>query len=82
MKKKQNKVITPNSENKEIANVQDEMPMPNMSYMNIMMPLMTGYIAYIAPQGLALYWTTNSLLQLVQTIALKKFKKNKGESND
>ena len=82
MKKKQNGAITPNSDSKEIANVQEEMPMPNMSYMNIMMPLMTGYIAFIAPQGLALYWTTNSLLQLIQMIIFKKIKKNKEESND
>lgn len=75
MKKKQKNVVTPNAENKEIANVGEEMPMPNMSYMNIMMPLMTGYIAYIAPQGLALYWTTNSLLQLIQMVILKQIKK-------
>lgn len=76
MKKKQKKTITPNSNEKNLANVQEEMPMPDMRMMNFMMPLMTGYIAYIAPQGLALYWTTNSLLQLVQMMVLKKKKKN------
>lgn len=77
MKEKQNRVITPNSEDKDLSNIQEEMSMPNMSYMNIMMPLMTGYIAYIAPQGLALYWTVNSLLQFIQMIALKNLKKSK-----
>jgi len=75
MKQKQNKEIKENHEEKNLSNVQEEMPMPDMRMMNIMMPIMTGYIAYIAPQGLALYWTTNSLLQFVQMIALKKFKK-------
>ena len=75
MKKKQKKEVTPNNEEKNLSNVQEEMPMPDMRMMNIMMPLMTGYIAYIAPQGLALYWTTNSLLQFIQMMALKKMKK-------
>ena len=76
-KNKTNTVVTPNNEEKNLSNVQNEMPMPNMTYMNIMMPIMTGYIAFIAPQGLALYWTTNSLLQLVQMLLLKKKKDNK-----
>lgn len=79
--KKKKKVIEPNGENKEIANVQEEMPMPDMRMMNFMMPLMTGYIAYIAPQGLALYWTTNSLLQFIQMMALKQWKKKKENEN-
>lgn len=79
MKKKKNNEIRPNQEEKNLANPQEEMPMPDMRMMNIMMPLMTGYIAYIAPQGLALYWTTNSLLQFVQMMALKEVKKKKEE---
>ena len=79
MKKKQNKEIKPNQEEKNLAKPQEEMPMPDMRMMNIMMPLMTGYIAFIAPQGLALYWTTNSLLQFVQMMALKEVKKKKEE---
>ena len=75
-KEKQNKkTITPNNNEKNLSQVQEEIPMPNMTYMNIMMPIMTGYIAFIAPQGLALYWTTNSILQLGQMMALKKIKK-------
>ncbi|MBQ9315055.1 MAG: membrane protein insertase YidC [Clostridia bacterium] len=81
MKKKQNKEVKPNNDEKNLSNVQEEMPMPDMRMMNIMMPLMTGYIAYIAPQGLALYWTTNSLLQFIQMIALKKLKKSEKKEN-
>lgn len=76
-KKKQNTPISPNNDEKNLTNAEQEMPMPDMRVMNYMMPLMTGYIAYIAPQGLALYWTVNSLLQLVQMMALNKFKKKK-----
>lgn len=74
-KKKQNRPVSPNNDEKNLTNTSQEMPMPDMRVMNYMMPLMTGYIAYIAPQGLALYWTVNSLLQFVQMMALKKFNK-------
>lgn len=82
MKKKQNGSVTPNQEEKSLSNTQQEMPVPDMKMMNTIMPLMTGYIAYIAPQGLALYWTTNSFLQLVQMMALKKWKKSKEDSSE
>lgn len=76
-KKKQNELLKPNNDEKNLAKVEDEIPMPNMAVMNYMMPIMTGYIAYIAPQGLGLYWTANSLLQLIQMVILKKVKKSK-----
>lgn len=82
MKKKQNRSVNPNNDEKSLSNPQDEIPMPDMRMMNIMMPLMTGYIAYIAPQGLALYWTVNSLLQFVQMMVLKKIKDNKEKNKE
>ena len=63
-KKKEN--IKANNDEKGMTTANEEMPMPDMRVMNTMMPIMTGYIAFIAPQGLGLYWTTNSLLQLIQ----------------
>ena len=78
MKKKQEEQVKPNNEEKNLSVPNEEIPMPNMAVMNWMMPLMTGYIAFIAPQGLGLYWTTNSLLQLIQMLALKGLK-NKNE---
>lgn len=77
MKKKQNKEVKPNSDEKTLTTTNEEMPMPDMRMMNFMMPLMTGYIAYIAPQGLALYWTTNSLLQFIQMIIMRNLKNKK-----
>lgn len=79
MKKKQEEQVKPNYTEKDLTLKNEEIPMPNMAVMNTMMPIMTGYIAFIAPQGLGLYWTVNSLLQLVQTVALKKINEKKKE---
>lgn len=51
----------------------NEIEMPNMQMMNIMMPVMSGYIAFIVPQGLALYWFTSSILQITIQLIMKKF---------
>lgn len=80
MKKKQEDMLKPNNDEKNLALQNEEMPMPNMAVMNTMMPIMTGYIAFIAPQGLSLYWTVNSLLQLIQIVVLKKLKSKKKDS--
>lgn len=50
----------------------NEVEMPNMQMMNIMMPVMSGYIAFIVPQGLALYWFTSSVLQITIQLIMKK----------
>ncbi len=77
-KKKEN--IKANNDEKGMTTANEEMPMPDMRVMNTMMPIMTGYIAFIAPQGLGLYWTTNSLLQLIQMSILKKMKDKKKDN--
>lgn len=51
----------------------NEIPMPNMMVMNLMMPLMSGYISYIVPQGMGLYWFTNSIFQIIIQLSMKKF---------
>ena len=51
----------------------NEIPMPNMMAMNIVMPLMSGYISYIVPQGMGLYWFTNSLIQIIIQLVLKEY---------
>ena len=50
----------------------NEIPMPNMMAMNFMMPLMSGYISYVVPQGMGLYWFTNSLFQIIMQLGMKK----------
>ena len=48
----------------------------NMTYI---MPFMTVSIALIAPLGLALYWLMNSLLMIVEKLALNKLLKDEEE---
>jgi len=48
--------------------------------MNMMMPIMYVSIALIAPLGLALYWLMNSLLMIVEKVALNKLLKDEEEN--
>lgn len=54
-------------------NAENEIPMPNMKVMNISMVALSGWIAFIVPQGLGLYWAFSSLLQMTIQLAMKKF---------
>lgn len=51
----------------------NEIPMPNMMAMNFIMPLMSGYISYVVPQGMGLYWFTNSLVQIIIQLGMKQY---------
>lgn len=53
----------------------NEIPMPNMMVMNLMMPLMSGYISYVVPQGMGLYWFTNSLIQIIMQLGMMEYMK-------
>ena len=71
-------IIMTNAYNKKKGIVQpkpedSEIPMPDMRLMNIMMPLMTGYIAYSVPQGVGLYWATSNFLNVIQMQAMRYF---------
>ena len=46
--------------------------MPNMKVMNAMLPVISGYVAYIVPQGLGLYWFAGSILQVAIQLIMKK----------
>ncbi len=59
-------------DDKALKKVEDEVPMPDMRVMNMMMPFMTGYIAVIVPQGVGLYWVTSNILGVIQQALLKK----------
>lgn len=58
----------------------NEIPMPNMMAMNIVMPLMSGYISYVVPQGMGLYWFTNSLIQIIIQLGMKKYLEKKEDT--
>ena len=59
-------------EDKSMVQSADELPMPDMRMMNMMMPFMTGYIALVVPQGVGLYWVTSNIVGLIQQVLLKK----------
>ena len=56
--------------------------------MNYMMPIMSIFIAFIAPLGLALYWFISNLLIIIERLVINKItekkeeKKNLNEGNE
>ena len=71
-----------NNEEKALSNPEEEFdPMAYMNKnMNIMFPIMYLSVALIAPLGLALYWLTNSLLMIIERLALNKLLKDEEEN--
>ena len=59
----------------------NEVEMPNMMTMNITMPLLSGWISASVPQGMGLYWFTNSFLQVIIQYVTDKFINKKDESS-
>ena len=77
-KKKENGVI--DSENKEQDELETMQAMnKNMTYM---MPIMSVFIAFIAPLGLALYWFISNLLMIVERIIINKIMEHKEEKEN
>ncbi len=66
---------------KEENNEEEFNPMEQMNKnMNMMFPVMYLAVALIAPLGLALYWLMNSLLMMVERLALNKLLKDEEEN--
>ena len=72
---------TPKKKDGEEKNSEDEFdPMAQMNKnMNLMFPVMYLAVALIAPLGLALYWLMNSLLMIIERLALNKMLKDEEE---
>lgn len=67
-------------DNKENNSEEDFDPMVQMNKnMTFMMPIMYVLVALVAPLGLALYWLMNSLLMIVEKLALNKLFKDEEE---
>ena len=47
--------------------------------MKWMMPIMTGWFAFILPAGMGLYWIISGLVQIIQQLALNNYFDKKGE---
>ena len=59
----------------------NEIEMPDMRTMNITMPILSGWISASVPQGMGLYWFTNSFLQIIIQYVTQKFL-DKGDKNN
>ena len=72
---------TSKSDEKALIKKEEEFdPMAQMNKnMSLMFPIMYLAVALIAPLGLALYWLTNSLLMIVERLALNKLLKDEEE---
>ena len=79
-----NKEETPveNKDEKSLTKTEEEFdPMAQMNKnMNMMFPVMYLAVALIAPLGLALYWLMNSLLMIIERLALNKLLKDEEEN--
>ena len=71
-----------NIDQKSLAITEEDFdPMAQMNKnMNMMFPIMYLSVALIAPLGLALYWLMNSLLMIVERLALNKLLKDEEEN--
>ena len=77
------KLTTPTNPNKSQEDGKEE-EFDAMAQMNknmtYMFPIMYLAVALIAPLGLALYWLMNSLLMIVEKLALNKLLKDEEEN--
>lgn len=48
----------------------------SMNFLNYILPIMSGYIAYQVPLGLGLYWLFSNLIQTIITVGLMMYFKN------
>ena len=79
--KTKNNNVKENKDEKALAKPEEEFdPLAQMNKnMNIMFPVMYLAVALIAPLGLALYWLINSLLMIVERLALNKLLQDEEE---
>lgn len=67
-----NMKLMPTQDTSGSGNAQADQMAQQMKTMNMMMPLMTLFIAFTCPVGLVLYWTMGSVVRIVQQILLNK----------
>ena len=76
-KKEENKKDGENNEPDELESMQAMNK--NMTYM---MPIMSVFIAFIAPLGLALYWFISNILMIIEKIIIDKIINHREEKQD
>lgn len=82
-KKNKQKVIT---DGKEVELKEEPSELEAMEAMNknmmYMLPIMSVFIAFIAPLGLALYWFISNVLMIIEKIIIEKIMKHKEEKEN
>lgn len=64
--------LMPTQDTSGSGNPQADQMAQQMKMMNMMMPLMTLFIAFTVPVGLVIYWTMGSVVRIVQQFFLNK----------
>lgn len=67
----QTKLMTVN--NDQMNKNQDDAMAASMKSMNIVMPLMSGFICFMIPIGVGIYWIISSVVQIVQQIFINRY---------
>lgn len=68
----QTKLMTINNDqNKKGA--QDDAVAASMKSMNVVMPLMSGFICFMIPIGVGIYWIISSVVQIIQQIFINRY---------
>ena len=82
-KKEKQKVIT---DGKEVELKEEPSELEAMEAMNknmmYMLPLMSVFIAFIAPLGLALYWFVSNVLMIIEKIIIELIMRHKEEKQN
>ena len=82
-KKEKQKVIT---DGKEVEIKEEPSELEAMEAMNknmsYMLPLMSVFIAFIAPLGLALYWFVSNVLMIIEKIIIDAVMRHKEEKQN
>ena len=84
-KKEDKKAIT-DGKNTEVSNTEEPNELEAMESMNknmmYMLPLMSVFIAFIAPLGLALYWFVSNILIIIEKLIIDTIMKHKEEKEN
>jgi YidC/Oxa1 family membrane protein insertase len=54
-------------------NVKDDPAMASMKSMNVVLPIMSGFICFMMPIGAGLYWIISSVVQIIQQIFINRY---------
>ena len=78
---KKKKDVIVNGEGEEEASELEAMEAMNKN-MSYMMPIMSVFIAFIAPLGLALYWFISNVLMVIERLIINLIMKHKEEKEN